>query len=88
LDDTSEKWWGRFNLTRALFWVAITPVAYFFGWLGIVTFVAVCSLYANAASDFAAYRADRNKTILLRLEAIECKLDEILETKGGTKIDN
>jgi hypothetical protein len=75
----SDDYWAAFNLLRALVWVGVIPVAYFMGWVYSVAFVAVCSLYANVASDFAAWRADRNVKI-------ERKLDEIyrlLEERGA-----
>jgi hypothetical protein len=67
------------SLTRALVWVALLPLAYQFGWIKSVAFVALCSLYANAASDFAAYRADSNKAIDDRLDRIEALLQELID---------
>lgn len=52
------------------------------GWVYSVAFVAVCSIYANAAGDFASWRADRNKDLMRRLQAIEEKLDKLME--GGS----
>lgn len=68
----TEQFLRRFSLTRAVMWLGVIPVAYYFGWLASVVFVSGCSIYANAASDFASYRADSNKKI-------EAKLEEILE---------
>lgn len=64
----------KFNLARSIFWVILIFPSYFLGWVYSVAFVAVCSLYANVASDFAAYRADDNKEVLKKLEEI---LDEV-----------
>lgn len=75
----SEKWWGRFSLARASFWIALIGPSVIIGWVYSVAFVAACSIYANAASDFASWRADRNKEIMKRLETIESKIDELLK---------
>lgn len=64
-----------FSLTRSGLWAVMIPAAYFLGWINSVAFVAVCSLYANAASDWAAYRADDNPA----LARIEEKIDRLLE---------
>jgi hypothetical protein len=70
-----EQHWKRFNLLRVVVWLITIPVAFFLGWVYSVAFVAVCSLYANVASDWAAFRADDNP----QLVRMERKLDEILE---------
>lgn len=72
-------YWALFSVMRAAIWAAMIPIAYFTNWIYSVAFVAVCSLYANLASDFAAWRADDNP----QLEHINDKLTEILE-----KLDN
>lgn len=72
-----EKSWARFSLSRVVFWIFITCLGVIFGWIYSVAFVSVCSLYANIASDFASWRADRNTEILKRLETIEKKLDDL-----------
>jgi hypothetical protein len=68
---TSEDRWAAFSAVRVVVWITATVLAILFGWLASVTFVAACSLYANIASDFAAFRADRNTEILDRLDRIE-----------------
>lgn len=73
----ADLWSRRFNLFRAAVWVAAIPTAYFLGWIYSVAFVSLCSLYANAASDWAAYRADQNHDLLTRLTRIE---DLLLDT--------
>lgn len=62
------------SLVRTTAWTVMIPLAYWQGWLKSVTFVALCSLYANVASDFASWRADDNPKmdlILEKLDAIE-----------------
>jgi hypothetical protein len=41
-----------------VFYILLTPVAYFAGWLKSVTFVAVLSLWALALGALAAWRSD------------------------------
>lgn len=48
----------RFSLIRTAFWVILTPVAYFMGWLASVEFVSLLSIWALVESAYAAYRAD------------------------------
>jgi hypothetical protein len=71
----AEAVWRKFNGARALIWVIATVVAILSGWIYSVAFVAACSLYANIASDTAAWRSDVNP----QLDVIERKLDEVLE---------
>lgn len=66
--------WRRFNGARALFWIAVTVVAILAGWIYSVAFVAACSLYANIASDTAAWRSDVNP----QLDVIERKINDVL----------
>lgn len=60
---------------RTGFWLLVIPVAILLDWVNSVAFIAACSIYANAAGDFAAARADINP----RLEHIESRLDLIME---------
>jgi len=55
--------------------------AYFFGWVYKVAFISIVSIYANAAGDLAAARADSNHEILERLDKLEKLILEI--NKGG-----
>ncbi len=73
---SAEDRWAAFSLGRVVFWIIVALLAFFFGWLASVAFVSACSLYANIASDFASWRADRNKDILNRLDRIEKLLEE------------
>lgn len=72
---SAETVWRRFNGSRALVWICVTVLALLFGWVYSVAFVAACSLYANIASDVAAWRSDVNPQLdrieerLVRIEA-------------------
>jgi hypothetical protein len=79
-----DRWSRRFNLVRAIFWMVMMPVAYALRWIDSVAFVSVCSLYANAASDWAAYRADQNRDLLERLTRIEERQEEVLRRLEAT----
>lgn len=80
-DDASRA----FSLLRVLVWLAVLPLSYAFSWLESVTFVALASIYANLASDYASYRADSNRKIERRLDVIIGKLSELEDTirQGG-----
>jgi hypothetical protein len=47
----------RFSLLRTAFWIVLTPIAYFLGWLSSVEFVSLLSIWALGESAYAAYRA-------------------------------
>lgn len=72
----AETYWRRFSGMRALVWAAAIPIAIFVGWIYSVAFVSVCSLYANLASDVAAWRSDVNP----QLDRIEERLDRMETT--------
>lgn len=61
-----------------IFWLLMIPTAVLLGWIYSVAFVAICSLYANLASDFAAWRADV-PTNQEQLDRIEQKLDHVIK---------
>lgn len=69
----AETWWRRFSGIRAIIWTIAIPLAVLFGWVSSVAFVAVCSLYANVASDVAAWRSDVNP----QLDRIEERIGQI-----------
>lgn len=69
-------------MARALFWAALLIPSYFFGWVYSVAFVSLCSLYANFATDFAAWRADSNRGLYEKLDAIQKLLEELNEKQG------
>lgn len=71
-----SKWFRRTSLARAIGWAALTPVAYFAGWLDSVAFVSLLSLWALAETAFSAWRSDENPD-QERLERIESKLDDL-----------
>jgi hypothetical protein len=50
--------WRRVNLCLAAGWTAMVPVAIITGWLYSLAFISAVSVYANAASHLAAWRAD------------------------------
>ena len=74
--------WAHFSLVRWAVWLAIIPVAYWFGWIASVAFVSVCSLYANVASDFAAWRADKNPEMVEALQRLD-KLEDLIKSGCG-----
>jgi hypothetical protein len=75
--ERAARLWRFFNASRAAIWVVVIPLSYFFGWIYSIAFVAICSLYANAASDTAAWRSDVNPN-QEQLDRIEEKLDAVL----------
>lgn len=85
-DNGRSKWWRKFNGVRVLLWFVMAPVAFVMGWVNSVRFVSFISLYANWASDMAAWRADVNPS-QEQLDRIEAKLDKLLR-EGGIGIDN
>jgi hypothetical protein len=50
--------WRNFNLARVLVYIALTPVALYFGWLKSVTFVSLLSIWALVESAAATWRSD------------------------------
>jgi hypothetical protein len=54
------KCWGWINLVLAAVWAVMVPVAILTGWIYSIAFIAACSIYANAASHVAGWRADRD----------------------------
>lgn len=79
----AEKWWRRFNGTRAVVWAVAIPLAVLFGWIYSVAFVSVCSLYANVASDLSAWRSDVNP----QLDRIEQRL-KLIQTALGCELED
>ena len=62
-------------------WLAMVPVAFWFGWLESVVFVSACSIYANAASHLAAWLTDLNP----QLDRIERMLEKLLDEPDRTR---
>lgn len=50
--------WRRANLALAIAWAVMVPISFATGWVYSVAFVSLASLYANAATHLAGWRAD------------------------------
>jgi hypothetical protein len=50
--------WRRANLWLAVVWSVMVPVSLATGWVYSVAFVSLASIYANAATHLAGWRAD------------------------------
>lgn len=44
------------NALRTLFWIVMTPVAHFAGWLESVTFVSLISIWALVETSWGAHQ--------------------------------
>jgi hypothetical protein len=49
----------RVNGWLALFWVAMIPVSYTFGWLSSITYVSAISLWALVSGHWSTWQAAR-----------------------------
>ena len=49
----------RVNGWLALFWIAMIPISYAFGWLNSVVYVSALSLWALVSGHWAAWQAAR-----------------------------
>jgi hypothetical protein len=49
------------ELTLVFAWIIMIPLSIITGWIYSVAFVSAISLYANVASHWAAYRAQRTE---------------------------
>ena len=49
----------RLNAWLTIFWVAMIPISYSFGWLRSVTFVSALSLWALVAGHWSTWQAAR-----------------------------
>ena len=49
----------RLNGWLTMFWIAMIPVSYAFGWLNSVTYVSALSLWALVASHWSTWQAAR-----------------------------
>ena len=49
----------RVNGSFALFWVAMIPISYSFGWLNSVTYVSALSLWALVSGHWSTWQAAR-----------------------------
>lgn len=67
----------RANLALTVAWALAIPAGLAFGWLELVVFVSVASIYANAVSHLAAWRADDpDPEILHELRTIRTLLEK------------
>lgn len=53
-ESKKARWHKHANATVAFIWAAILPLSFIFGWAYSVAFVSFCSIYANAATHWAA----------------------------------
>lgn len=68
----------RFDLVRVWVWIVLIPIAYCLEWMNAVTAVFLLSIYANIASDYAAFRGGDERL----LREIDAKLDRLLNADG------
>jgi hypothetical protein len=52
------KIWKGINIALTIFWIVMVPISIVTGWIESIVFVSAVSIYANAASHLAAWRAD------------------------------
>lgn len=50
--------WRKLNIALMAFWLIMVPVSIATGWIKSIVFVSAVSIYANAVSHLAAWRAD------------------------------
>ena len=79
---TRSRRMRTFSLVRTLFWLALTPIAYFTGWVHSVAFVSLLSLWALVETAFAAWRSDENPDAE-RLQRMERQLARIEHWQSG-----
>lgn len=53
------KFMRRVNGYLALFWIAMIPISFAFGWLSSVTYVSALSLWALVSGHWSAWQAAR-----------------------------
>lgn len=56
--EKQRKWWKILNMVLTAFWIIMVPISIYTGWIASIIFVSAVSIYANAASHLAAWRAD------------------------------
>jgi hypothetical protein len=64
-----------FNLARVVWWLVLTPISFFMGWLDKVVFVSLLSIWALVESAWGAFEASSAQTQINRIEE---KLDQLL----------
>lgn len=50
--------WRRFNMLFFFVWLAAVPISLATGWVYSLAYISLVSIYANAISHLAAWRAD------------------------------
>lgn len=55
----SPKFMRKVNGYLALFWIAMIPISFAFGWLSSVTYVSALSLWALVSGHWSAWQAAR-----------------------------
>ena len=63
----------RLNGWLTVFWIAMIPISYAFGWLSSVVYVSALSLWALVSGHWAAWQAAR----------VECKQDAEVKKRDG-----
>jgi hypothetical protein len=53
------KFLQRANGCFAIFWIIMTPISFFLGWLESVTYVSALSIWALVASHWSGWQAAR-----------------------------
>jgi hypothetical protein len=53
------KFMRRLNGFLTIFWIAMIPISYYFGWLNSVTFVSALSLWALVSGHWSTWQAAR-----------------------------
>lgn len=76
------RFWRRFNAAATVGWLVLIAPAYLLGWLASVPFVSAISIYANVTGHLAAWRADENRDLLVRLDRIEQTLETLAADRG------
>lgn len=74
----------RVNGCLTLFWIAMIPISYSFGWLSSVTYVSALSLWALVASHWSTWQAARVEVAQER--EIQRQKDEPIEEKVVERI--
>lgn len=56
--ETKRALWRKINFSFTIFWITMVPISIYTGWISSIVFVSAVSIYANAISHLAAWRAD------------------------------
>lgn len=71
--------WRRLNGWLVIFWALMLPISVFTGWLSIVAYVALLSIYANFAAHLGVWAASRAEAKQVEVEqaTIEAKRADV-----------